>query len=253
MLFMRQTFDPGPGVSISSLAYEYPPAWQVPEHAHVSDQLIYATSGVMEVAAAGSLWLIPPQFAAWIPARMRRAVSMRTLYLKPGLARGKSCSVLHVAPLLRELIVEAVRIGDLKARNKSHAAFRDVLLAQIARASPIPTVLPMPKDARARALAESVIANPKAQRPLDTECRKAGMSARTMQRIFRREIGTDFETWRRQARLMKAVELLAAGRSIKETAFAVGYAQASTFVATFRKSLGMTPKAWIGALTRPES
>ena len=51
---------------------------------------------------------------------------------------------------------------------------------------------------------------------------------------------------------MKAVELLAAGRSIKETAFAVGYRQASTFVATFRKSLGVTPKAWIGALTRPE-
>jgi AraC-like DNA-binding protein len=258
MLFMRQTFDPGPGVSISSLAYEYPPAWQVPEHAHVSDQLIYATSGVMEVAAAGSLWLIPPQFAAWIPARTRHAirmpvaVSMRTLYLKPGLARGKSCSVLHVAPLLRELIVEAVRVGDLKVRNKGHTAFRDVLLAQIAKASPIPTMLPMPKDVRARALAESVIADPKAQRPLDTECRKAGMSARTMQRIFRREIGTDFETWRRQARLMKAVELLAAGRSIKETAFAVGYAQASTFVAAFRKSLGVTPKAWIGALTRPE-
>ena len=255
---MRQSFDPGPGVSISSLAYEYPPAWQVPEHAHVSDQLIYATSGVMEVAAAGSLWLIPPQFAAWIPARTRHAirmpvaVSMRTLYLKPGLARGKTCSVLHVAPLLRELIVEAVRIGDLKARNKGHAAFRDVLLVQIARATPIPTVLPMPKDVRARALAERVIANPRSQAALETECREAGMSARTLQRIFRREIGTDFETWRRQARLMKAVELLAAGRSIKETAFAVGYRQSSTFVATFRKSLGMTPKAWIAALTRPE-
>jgi AraC-like DNA-binding protein len=184
--------------------------------------------------------------------RMPGAVAMRTLYLKPGLARGKSCSVLHVAPLLRELIVEAVCIGDLKTRNKGHTAFRDVLLAQIAKASPIPTVLPMPKDARACALAQSVITDPKAQRPLDAECRKAGMSARTMQRIFRREIGTDFETWRRQARLMKAVELLAAGRSIKEVAFAVGYAQASTFVATFRKSLGVTPKAWIGALTRPE-
>ena len=108
----------------------------------------------------------------------------------------------------------------------------------------------MPKDARARTLAESVIANPKAPSALDAECRKAGMSTRTMQRVFRREIGTDFETWRRQARLMKAVELLAAGRSIKETAFAVGYRQASTFVASFRKSLGMTPKAWIAALTR---
>jgi AraC-like DNA-binding protein len=68
------------------------------------------------------------------------------------------------------------------------------------------------------------------------------------QRIFRREVGTDFETWRRQARLMKAVELLAQGRSIKAVAFAVGYRQASTFVAMFRRALGLTPKAWISSL-----
>ena len=254
-MFMRQSFDPGPGVSISSLAYEYPPSWRVPEHAHVSDQLIYATSGVMEVAAAQSLWLIPPQFALWIPAHVRHAirmpgaVSMRTLYLRPGLARRKQCMVLHVTPLLRELIVEAVHVGDLTARNKGHAAFRDVLVSQINKASPIPTMLAMPKDPRALTLAQSIIASPRTSGALHVQCRKVGVSSRTMQRIFRREIGTDFETWRRQARLMKAVELLAAGRSIKEVSFAVGYRQASTFVAMFRRSLGVTPRAWIAGLT----
>src|SRR5437762_1962864 len=93
----KSPYDPGPGISIASLAYEYPPAWQVPVHAHGSDQLIYATAGVMEIAAAQSLWLTPPQFAVWIPAhvnhsiRMPGAVSMRTLYLRPGLARGEQC------------------------------------------------------------------------------------------------------------------------------------------------------------------
>jgi AraC-like DNA-binding protein len=249
---MRQRFEPGPGVSISSLAYEYPPAWQVPEHAHDADQLIHAASGVMEVAAEGSLWLIPPQFAVWIPAKVRHAirmpgaVSMRTIYLRPGLARGKSCAVLHVTPLLRELIMETVRQGDLKMRDRGHAAFRDVLAAQIARATPVPTVLAVPKDARLGRLAQSVIADPR--RGLDALCREAGVSARTLQRIFRREVGTDFETWRRQARLMKAVELLAQGRGIKAVSHAVGYRQASTFVAMFRRALGVTPKAWISSL-----
>ena len=241
-----------------SLAYEYPPAWQVPEHSHDADQLIYATSGVMEVFAAQTHWLIPPQFAAWIPAKVRHsirmpgAVSMRTLYLRPGLARDEHCAVLHVSALLRELIVETVRLGKLKARGKSDRAFRDVLVAQIDKASPVPTMLTLPKDPRARALAESVIASPRQAGALEAQCRRFGTSLRTMQRLFRREVGTDFETWRRQARLMKAVELLAAGRSIKETAFAVGYRQASTFVAMFRRSLGMTPKVWISALTSPE-
>ena len=254
---MRQSFDPGPGVSVSSLAYEYPPGWRVPEHSHVSDQLIYATSGVMEVTAAQTQWLIPPQFAAWIPAEVRHsirmpgAVSMRTLYLRPGLARDRHCAVLHVSALLRELIVETVRLGKLKTRDKSDSALRDVLVAQIDKASPVPTMLAMPKDFRARALAESVIASPHQAAALDLQCGKFGISLRTMQRLFRREVGTDFETWRRQARLMKAVEFLAAGRSIKATAFAVGYRQPSTFVAMFRRSLGMTPKAWISALTSP--
>jgi AraC-like DNA-binding protein len=252
---MRQSFDPGPGVSISSLAYEYAPSWRVPDHVHASDQLVYASSGVMEVAAAQCQWLIPPHFAVWIPAktlhsiRMPAAVSMRTLYIRRGLVRRAGCAVLHVAPLLRELIVEAVRVGDLKTRERDHAALRDVLIAQIQKASPVPTRLPMPKDPRAQVLAKKVLSNPRQAVALDAQCRLAGVSLRTMQRIFRRDIGTDFETWRRQARLMKAVELLAGGRSIKEVAFAVGYQQASTFVAMFRRSLGATPKAWISSLT----
>jgi AraC-like DNA-binding protein len=245
----KSPYDPGPGVSIASLAYEYPPAWRVPEHAHGADQLIYATAGVMEVAAEQSLWLIPPQFAVWIPAdvrhsiRMPGAASMRTLYLRPGLARGKQCAVLHVTPLLRELIVEAVRIGNLKARNAGHAALRDVIVAHIDRASPIPTMLAMPSDTRARAIAEAVITSPKAT--LLASCQKAGASVRTLQRVFRREVGTDFETWRRQVRLMKAIELLAQGQTVKQISHAVGYRQASTFVAAFHRTFGMPPKSWI--------
>src|SRR5580658_10207121 len=148
---MRQGFiddyDPKPGTSISTLAYEYPPAFQVPEHAHGADQAIYATRGVMEVSAGQSFWLIPPQFAIWIPARtmhrirMPGAVSMRTLYLRRGLAPKlpTTCAVLHVTPLLRELIVEAVRIGKLRTRNRLHGALRDLLVSHLEEASPVPT------------------------------------------------------------------------------------------------------------------
>ncbi len=111
-------YDPKRGVSISTLAYEYPSRFQVPEHAHGSDQLIYAISGIMEVSSDETVWLIPPHFALWIPARtyhriqMPGPVSMRTLYLRNGLsARSeRRCAVLHVTPLLRELIVETVRV-----------------------------------------------------------------------------------------------------------------------------------------------
>jgi quercetin dioxygenase-like cupin family protein len=176
-------YDPKRGVSVATLAYEYPSRYQVAEHSHGSDQLIYAISGLMEVSSDQSTWLIPPHFALWIPARthhwihMPGPVSMRTLYLRANLtARPEPvCAVLHVTPLLRELIVETVRVGQLRTR-------------------------------------------------------------------------TSFESWRRQARLTKAVELLVSGYSIKEVAGKVGYCQPSAFVEMFRRTFGTTPKVWISAL-----
>lgn len=251
---MRQSFEARPGTFTSSLAYEYPAGWQVPAHSHRSDQLIYGIRGVMEVNAADTLWLVPPQSALWIPAdlkhsiRMPSAVSMRTLYLRPALLRNRACGVIQVAPLLRELILEVVRRGELKIRGRLDRALFDVLKAQISGASQLPTTLSMPRDARARRLAESIIANPRASEKLDAQCRRIGVSVRTMQRAFRQDVGTDFETWRRQARILSAVPLLIGGQSIKAVSYAVGYRQAATFVAMFRRVLGATPKAWVSAL-----
>jgi AraC-like DNA-binding protein len=257
---MRQGFmddyDPKPGVSISTLAYDYPPAFRVPEHAHGADQVIYATRGAMEISVGQSFWLIPPQFAIWIPARtmhrirMPGAVSMRTLYLRRGLAPKlpATCTVLHVTALLRELIVEAVRIGQLRARNGLHRALRDLVVFHLEGASPVPTFLTLPKDPRALAVAQKLIADQAQNPPLADLCASAGASVRTIERLFRSEVGSDFATWRRQARLMKAVELLAAGSLVKQAAFATGYRQPSAFVDMFRRTFGVTPKAWAAAL-----
>lgn len=256
---MRQTIirenDPRRGVSVSTLAHEYSPGFQVSAHAHGSDQLIYASCGVMQVSSGRNLWMIPPHFGLWIPARtpheirMPERVSMRTLYLRPALARlPPACTVLHVAPLLRELIFEIVRVGELRYRNRVECSLRDVLVSELQRASSVPTVLVLPKDERAVAVARAVIANPALRISLKSMCASAGLSVRTLERIFRREVGTDFEYWRRQVRLMKAVELLVSGRRVKQVSSSVGYKHPSAFVALFRETFGTTPKAWVSAV-----
>lgn len=245
-------YDPKRGTSVATLAYEYPAGYAVAEHAHGSDQLIYATSGLMHVSSAQSTWLIPPHFALWIPAlrrhhlNMASAVSMRTLYFARGLVTrfGNDCCVLHVTALLRELIVEVVAQGRLRTRNAYEGALRDVLIRTLQRASPLPTVVTLPSDQRSLPIAQAVLANPGTSRSLAALCLQSGVGVRTIQRLFRKELGADFESWRRQVRLTKAVELLLSGSSVKETAFAVGYQQASAFVEMFRSILGFTPSAW---------
>jgi AraC-like DNA-binding protein len=157
-------------------------------------------------------------------------------------------AVLHVTPLLRELILETVRIGKLRARHHHERALRDLLTLHLESASSVPTLVALPTDERALALAHAVLAAPAEIKPLAVLCRDAGVSVRTVQRIFRKDVGIDFETWRRQARLTKAVELLLAGRSVKQVSFCIGYRQPSAFVESFRRSFGMTPKAWVVSL-----
>jgi AraC-like DNA-binding protein/quercetin dioxygenase-like cupin family protein len=247
--------DPTPGVAVTSFTRDYPKGAQIAAHLHGSDQLIYASAGVMQIAAANRRWILPPQFALWIPARvvhevrMPEPVSLRTLYLRAGLASlGDDCVVLHVTPLLRELLFETVRLGKLRVGNKVECALRDLLVAQLGCASPMPTGIRLPLDKRAVGVADAILGEPGLRTPLTELCRSAGLGVRTFERTFRKEVGMSFETWRRHVRLMRAIELLVAGRSVKEVAFAVGYQEPSAFVALFRETFGTTPKAWAASL-----
>ena len=245
-------FDPGRGTSVTTLAYEYPAGFLVSEHAHGSDQFLYASRGVMEVHSGQSVWLIPPSFGLWVPAgtqhrlRMPAAVSMRTLYLRPGLVEREdlSCVVLSVSPLLRELILETVALGELSLRNREHRTVRDLTALHLARATPMPTEIRVPRDPRALRVARRILQDLAEASSLQAACAEAGLSTRTLQRLFRNEVGVDADSWRQQARLTRAVELLVSGSSVKQVAFRVGYSQPSAFVAAFRRRFGVTPRLW---------
>lgn len=200
---------------------------------------------------------MPPQFALWIPARtlhrieMIGGVRMRTLYFRPGivLRRQPGSSLLYVAPLLRELIVEAVRLGRLRLRNQMECALRDLLTVQLVKATAAPIGIMMPSEPRALAIARRIVANPTDTRSLASMCAEEGVGIRTAQRIYHRELGIDIERWRRQVRLTKAVQLLVAGRSVKGVALTVGYRQSSAFVEAFRRLFNSTPKVWTADLS----
>ena len=112
----------------------------------------------------------------------------------------------------------------------------------------MPTFVTLPREKRALAVAQAILQNPAESKSMAALCSDAGVSVRTIERVFRREIGSSFEVWRRQVRLTKAIELLVSGDSIKEVAHAVGYCQPSAFVEMFRRTFGIPPKAWISAL-----
>lgn len=68
----------------------------------------------------------------------------------------------------------------------------------------------------------------------------AGMSSRTLTRRFRAETGFSFNEWRQRIRLLRALELLAAGKPVTAIALDLGYDNVSAFIALFRRMFGTT-------------
>jgi AraC-like DNA-binding protein len=221
----------------------------IPEHLHQEDQLVYACRGVMTVSTKQGTWVVPAQRAVWISGRtphsivMSGAVSMRTLYLRPRLVRHlpRSCCVVNVSPLLQELILHACRIRTLSRRSKTQAHLINFIIDQLQSVQTIPLQLPTLSDPRAARVAALLQNNPSDASILEKVCKEVGASKRTIERIFQMETQLTLGKWRQQLRLMRSMQLLAAGEKIAYAALEAGYSTPSAFIAMFRKALGTTP------------
>ena len=220
-----------------------------PPHVHEWDQFTYAASGLLRVETSDTSWVVPPHGAVWVPAGVEHAehmfgpVSIRTLYFVRGIvgALPRRCGSVNVPNLLRELILHITRIGALDRRNKSHAHLIGVLLDQLTTLADVPLQLPMPSDARAARLATLVRARPAENAPIEAFARRVGASRRTLERLFLEETRMTVGEWRRRARLLHAVRLLAEGAPVTAASLDSGYSSVSAFIAAFRRSFGTTP------------
>lgn len=226
----------------------------IPAHRHTWDQLTYATEGVLSVKTAEGTWVVPPHRAVWVPAGVEHTemysgpVKARSLYLVPELSKFAAkfgthqCTGMNVSPLLRELILKAISIGALDSAVPEQARLIDVILDQLDERETVPLQLKTPTDPRAIRVALLLESDPASEEPLPAIAKRAGASARTIERLFRAEAGVSFQQWRQRLRLIQALRLLAAGQSVTNVALEVGYSSTSAFIAMFRRELHTTPR-----------
>jgi AraC-like DNA-binding protein len=237
---------------VTALAYDLGHGHAIPEHLHPEDQLVYACRGVMTVRTDAGTWVVPAQRAVWIPARtphsilMSGAVSMRTIYLRARLVRRlpRTCCVVNVSPLLQQMIVHLCTVGQLNRRSTTHAHLIDVLIDQLETVQAVPLQLPAPSDPRAARVAATLQGNVDNSRSMASVCAQAGASKRTIERLFQEETRMSMGKWRQQLRLLRSLQLLAAGEKISHAALEAGYSTPSAFIAMFRKALGTTPRRY---------
>ncbi|MGO4716546.1 AraC family transcriptional regulator [Bradyrhizobium sp. 2TAF24] len=237
---------------IAAMEVDYRHGMTTGRHAHPRAQLLYAIAGVMIVQSELGTWVVPPNRAVWLAAgaehevRMCGEVKIRTLFVDPAVAPGlprENC-VIGVSPLVRELLVAAVRIPRDYAAGSRDERLLHVLLDELTVRDVLPLYLPMPAHAALRRVCEALMASPDDDATAAQWGRRLGVTAKTVHRLFARETGLTFAEWRRQARLLAALERLAAGARIIDVALDAGYASQSAFTAMFRKHFGMPPSAF---------
>jgi AraC-like DNA-binding protein len=238
--------------AITTLTRDYPAGHVIPLHFHDRDQLVYASRGVMTVRTRDATWVVPPCRAVWIPAEvphtiaMSGLVAMRTLYLKPRLAKTlpRGCCVINVSALLKELILYTCNLQNLNNTVRWQAHLIAVVIHQLQAVQMLPLQLPNLSDSRLLRIAEIFMKDPNERRTLAQLCRLSGASKRALERLFLEEIGMTFGKWRQQLRLMQGMRLLAEGRKVTHAALESGYSTPSAFTSMFKKVLGTTPSAY---------
>ncbi|EJL67940.1 DNA-binding domain-containing protein, AraC-type [Variovorax sp. CF313] len=218
-------------------------------HSHLRGQVFCVESGLVHVRTAHGSWLLPPHRAGWFPPGEAHKVSISgamsgwSVLIAPRASRElpeRPC-VIGISELMRALVRRAVTWAAQDRLDTEQARMTAVLLDEMRRAPHEPLHLPMPTDRRLLRIATAICEQPESTRTLDEWAHWAGLSPRTLSRLFLTETAVSFGQWRQQARLVHALERLARGEAVADIADALGYATPSNFIAMFKRSFGDSP------------
>ncbi|HEY9027601.1 MAG TPA: helix-turn-helix transcriptional regulator [Burkholderiaceae bacterium] len=220
-------------------------------HRHPEGQLFGATRGVLTVGTDAGLWVVPASHAVWVPPHQRHSLRSHgpfdgcSVYIAESACAGlpgAPCAI-RCGGLLREAIARAAS-WDARAHDAPRRRIADVILDEIRAAQTEAPGLPLPVDARLMKIARALLADLSDARGLEHWAAQGAVSVRTLSRRFVAETGLTFADWRQRARLMRAIELLAAGTPVTTVALSLGYDNVSAFIAMFRRAHGVTPARW---------
>jgi AraC-like DNA-binding protein/mannose-6-phosphate isomerase-like protein (cupin superfamily) len=218
-------------------------------HHHLRGQFFCVESGVVHVHTEHGAWMLPPQRAGWMPPGERHMVTVSGsmsgwgAFIAPDIDHGLPdvACVMGTTELMRALVRRASEWTWEKQLEPEQERLMAVLLDEMRRAPRQSLYLPMPQDRRLLRIAQAVLEQPQDNRGLADWATWAGLSVRSLSRLFRAETALSFAQWRQQARLSRGLEHLAEGMPVAAVADALGYISVSAFVAMFRRNFGQPP------------
>src|SRR6202158_3532819 len=193
------------GDGVHLVARTYKKGVRLGTHMHREAQLVYAARGTMQVTTPKGRWLVPPDRAVWVPARLEHSIDvladieMRTLYFDLALlARGQRSAsldaefVVRVSRLLHEAILA---LFDGRNNPDRTGLLIGLAMLELHHAEDSTTFIPLPHEPRCRRAADIVLSDPTGSHEIETLARTVGTSVRTLSRLFSSEKPLSFKRW----------------------------------------------------------
>lgn len=242
-----------PNESVFTLALDLSEGASVATHQHAEGQLLFATAGVLAITTDEGCWVVPGSHALWIPphvphwTRSIGAASIRTIYFSKERTEHfhHECVLLEINNLLRELVIAVLEIADDIIEGTRNDYLLKLFIEEL-KTSPVSNIyLPTPNTQRLKTLCQTIFYNGKLNWGLADCANYLGVNQKTVQRWFLNDLNMSFGAWRKQARLMVALQWLAAGKNILEISLEAGYSSPSAFSAMFRNEFGTPPSTFM--------
>ena len=210
----------------------------IPAHSHRKGQLILALHGALTCEVENAMWMVPPQYAVWVPGQLSHSnratpgAQVCFLFIEPGAApMPDRCCTLKIslaAPATARLV--QVLFDELPRQPQEHLQ------------------LPVSNHPKIRQMVTMMAEDPARWQTLSQWAAVFAMSERNLARLVVRETGLSFRRWRHQLQLILALQLLIRGQTVQQTAQALGYDSTTAFITMFKKGLGQTPGRYHGSL-----
>ena len=222
-----------------------------PMHQHARGQLLGALHGLLSVGIANQQWVVPAVHAVWIPPhrthslRSHGSYSGWSVYIDEAACAelpAEPCTI-RMSALLREAVKRAAS-WRTAVLDTAQLRVAGVIVDEIQSLPRERLGLPMPLDSRLQRVAHALTEDLADNRRLEQWAAWAAMSPRTLSRRFVDETGFSFAEWRQQARLLRALEMLATQTPVTSVALELGYDNVSAFIAMFKRAMGTTPSRY---------
>ncbi|SFQ97937.1 MULTISPECIES: AraC family transcriptional regulator [unclassified Enterobacter] len=228
----------------------------IPQHYHRKGQLILALSGAITCEVENALWMVPPQYAVWIPGQYPHSnratpdARLCFLFIEPGAVEMPDyCCTLKISSLVRELIM-ALATRPTK-RDPARQRLVQVLFDELPQQPQTHLHLPVSAHPKIRQMVDTMASQPAQWQTLNQWASLFAMSERNLARLVVKETGLSFRRWRHQLQLILAIRQLIAGQSVQQVAHTLGYDSTTAFITMFKKGLGQTPGRYLASLINP--